>query len=310
MISLVTGGAGFIGSHLVEALLERGERVRVLDNFSTGKWENLSLKSDWLEIVEGDLRDAELIEQVIRGVGVIYHLAADVSVTRSMEDPQTCFDINVQGTINLLDGAKKEAVQRVVVSSSCAVYGDSRTFPLREDGPIHPLSPYAASKRVDEVYAGVYTRAFGVPVVSLRYFNVYGPRQSPDSVYAAAIPIFINAMLNGKSPTVYGDGDQSRDFVYVGDVVRANLLAAESSRSPGYALNICTGRETSILKLIATIKSLIPDAPNHRFGPPRPGDIYRSLGDASLAGQMMGFRAEVPLEEGLIETVKWIGSQN
>ncbi len=227
-ISLVTGGAGFIGSHIVSALLARGDSVRVIDNFSTGKIENLSGLDGPLEIIEGDLRDISGVkEAIISGVDYIFHQAAFVSVPQSMQEPEVCFDVNVKGTLNLLEVAREVGVKQVVLASSAAVYGESEVLPLKENVNLSVLSPYAASKQINEIYAGLYARSFGLPVVALRYFNVYGPRQSPDTDYAAAIPIFIRRLLDGSSPIIFGDGNQRRDFIFVEDVVRANLLAAE-----------------------------------------------------------------------------------
>jgi nucleoside-diphosphate-sugar epimerase len=303
---LVTGGAGFIGSHLVRALLARGDRVRVLDNFSTGKDENLSGLAGPLEILRGDLRDPACVRQAVQEIDTIFHQAAFVSVPKSMQEPQTCFEINVQGTLNLLEGARKANTKQVVLASSAAVYGESQRLPLVEQTDLQTLSPYAASKQVTEIYAGVYARAYGLPVISLRYFNVYGPRQSPDSDYAAAIPIFIRRMLDGEAPTVYGDGYQRRDFVYVKDVVRANLLAAEAPEAAGQAFNVCSGKETSLIDLLEVLAEVLPGSPPPQFAPPRSGDIYRSLGDPSLAVRTLGFTAETSLADGLAETVAWM----
>jgi nucleoside-diphosphate-sugar epimerase len=303
---LVTGGAGFIGSHLVRALLARGDRVRVLDNFSTGKDENLSGLAGPLEILRGDLRDPACVRQAVQEIDTIFHQAAFVSVPKSMQEPQTCFEINVQGTLNLLERARKANTKQVVLASSAAVYGESQRLPLVEQTDLQTLSPYAASKQVTEIYAGVYARAYGLPVIALRYFNVYGPRQSPDSDYAAAIPIFIRRMLDDEAPTVYGDGYQRRDFVYVKDVVRANLLAAEAPEAAGQAFNVCSGKETSLIDLLEVLAEVLPGSPPPQFAPPRSGDIYRSLGDPSLAVRTLGFTAETSLADGLAETVAWM----
>jgi nucleoside-diphosphate-sugar epimerase len=303
---LVTGGAGFIGSHLVRTLLARGDRVRVLDNFSSGNMENLSGIGGPLEILKGDLRDQDCVGQAVRGIDTIFHQAAFVSVPKSMQEPQACFETNVQGTINLLEAARKEKTGQVVLASSAAVYGDSQVLPLNEQSELQALSPYAASKQVDEVYAGMYTRAYGLPVVALRYFNVYGPHQSLDSDYAAAIPIFIRRLLNGEAPTVFGDGYQRRDFIYVKDVVRANLLAVESPETAGKTFNVCSGKESSLIDLLEVLSEVLPGSPPPQFAPPRPGDIYRSLGDPTLAAQTLGFHAQVSLAEGLAETVAWM----
>lgn len=305
-LALVTGGAGFIGSHLVRALLARGWRVRVLDDFSTGREENLRGLHGPLEIREGDLRDHQALEEVLRGVEVVFHQAAFISVPASMEDPLTCHAVNADGTARLLEQARRAGVSKVVLASSAAVYGDATDFPLQETLPYRPLSPYAASKAANEVYARLYTLAFGLPVVALRYFNVYGPHQRPDSPYAAAIPIFIRRMLDGRPPTVFGDGTQRRDFIFVDDVVRANLLAAERSEADGEVLNICTGTEVSLLDLLAVLRDLIPGAPEPEFAPPRPGDIYRSVGDPTKAERLLGFRAQTPLREGLAQVVEWM----
>lgn len=303
---LVTGGAGFIGSHLVCAILAQGVNVRVLDNFSTGKKENLVGLHGKLEILEGDLRDPNCVRTAIQGVDVIFHEAAFISVPQSMEEPRNCFDINVQGTCTLLEFARKSGVRRVILASSAAVYGDSDAMPLTEDIVTRPLSPYAASKRVNEIYAELYTQAFGLEVVALRYFNVYGPRQSSDCEYAAAIPIFIRQQLAGNPITIFGDGGQTRDLIYVGDVVRANLLAVEHSQMPESVFNVCTGQETRLLDLLDILLGIFPDAPRPVFSEPRPGDIYRSVGSPERARQAFGFHAQTPLDVGLKETVEWM----
>ncbi|MCZ2288316.1 MAG: SDR family oxidoreductase [Anaerolineales bacterium] len=301
---LVTGGAGFIGSHIVRGLLERGDRVRVLDNFSTGKRGNLDGLD--VEIVEADLRDASRLTEACRGVETVFHQAAFVSVPQSMQEPLDCFDVNVTGTASLLEAARKHGVKRVVFASSAAVYGDSDAYPLSEETPLHPLSPYAASKRVDEIYGQLYTASFGVEVVGLRYFNVYGPRQRPDSQYAAAVPIFIRRLLDNKPVTIFGDGGQTRDLIFVGDVVRANFVAAAHPSAPGGVFNICTGNETRILDLVEILQDLFPSAPAPEFAAPRAGDIYRSIGSPQKAAETIGFRAEVSLTDGLARTAEWM----
>jgi nucleoside-diphosphate-sugar epimerase len=305
-VALVTGGAGFIGSHIVRGLLARGDSARVFDNFSTGKMENLADLNSALEICEGDLRDQRALAEAVRGVDYLFHQAAFVSVPQSMEEPEVCFEINVKGTLNVLEAAREAGIRQVVLASSAAVYGESQDLPLKEGADLGVLSPYAASKQINEVYAGLYTRSFALPVVALRYFNVYGPRQSPDSDYAAAIPIFIRRLLAGHPPVIFGDGKQRRDFVFVSDVVRANLLAAECAQAAGRTFNICTGREVSILDLVETLSQIIPGASQPEYGPRRPGDIYRSLGDPGRAARVMNFRAEVNLAEGLAQTLQWM----
>ena len=308
MRALVTGGAGFIGSHIVEELLREGASVRVFDNFSSGKRENLAAFWGDLEIMQGDLRDPEAIKTATRDVELIFHLAAFVSVPESMQDPQACFAINVAGTVSLLEAARQAGVRKVVLSSSTAVYGDTDQFPTGEETSLKPLSPYALSKQVNELYARLYTYTFHLPVIALRYFNVYGPRQSPDSTYAAAISIFTRRLVNGDPITIYGDGKQSRDFIFVKDVVRANLLAARSDAA-GEAFNICTGRETTLLDLLEELSEISPRQPEVRFEGPRPGDIYRSSGNPEKAFAALGFRASVSLADGLAQTVEWMKSK-
>ena len=308
---LVTGGAGFIGSHIVSTLLEQGHDVRVLDNFSTGKRENIEeltrrFHGNQLEVLEGDLRDASRVEEAVRGVNIIFHEAAFVSVPQSMDEPQNCFDVNISGTSLLFDAARRAGVSRAVVASSAAVYGESDALPLVEETPLQPKSPYAVSKRVDEMYAELFTGSFGFEVVALRYFNVYGPRQRPDSMYAAAVPIFARRLLDNKPVTIFGDGGQTRDLINVRDIVRANLVASEHPDAAGRIFNICTGIETRLLDLLDVMYELLPNAPTHTFAAPRAGDIYRSLGNPQKAADVMGFRAQVSLVDGLKEVIDWM----
>ncbi len=308
---LVTGGAGFIGSHIAGALLQQGAIVRVLDNFSSGKRENLKAiaglsTASRLEVHEGDVRDAARVREAVDGVEAVFHEAAFVSVPESMLRPQECFDVNVAGTSILLEASRQAGVQRVVIASSAAVYGDSTMLPLSEDLPSRPLSPYAASKSADEMYASMYTQAFGLPVVALRYFNVYGPRQRPDSMYAAAVPIFVRCHLDNKPATIFGDGRQTRDLIYVEDVVQANLLAAEHAAAPGQVFNVCTGNETTILDLLDVLDRLCPGSPVPTQAPARAGDIYKSLGSPSKALDLLGFCARTSLAEGLKVTLEWM----
>ena len=299
---LITGGAGFIGSHIARALLEQGADVRVLDNFSSGKRENLTGLD--VEILEGDLRDASTVTRAVQGVEVIFHEAAFVSVPESMEKPQDCLDVNVTGTSMLFEAARKAGVGRVVIASSAAVYGDSDAMPLVENTPLMQLSPYAVSKRIDEMYAELFTNQFGLEVAALRYFNVYGPRQRPDSMYAAAVPIFIRRMLDNKPITVYGDGGQTRDLINVRDVVQANLLASQHPAAPGQIFNVCTGVETRILDLLDILYKLFPNAPKHIHAETRAGDIYRSIGTPRKIKDTLGFDPKVTLAEGLKEAVE------
>ena len=306
--SLVTGGAGFIGSHIVRALLERGDKVRILDNFSTGKWENVAALD--VEIIEGDIRDADAVAASLVDVDLVFHQAAFVSVPLSMQTPGACFDVNVRGTGSLLEAAREAGVRRVVLASSAAVYGDSEAMPLDEETPLNPMSPYAASKRINEIYAQLYTQSLDLDVTALRYFNVYGARQTPDTAYAAAVPIFIRRMLDGKPVTIYGDGGQTRDLIYVGDVVRANLMAASSDAAAGKIFNICTGSETRILDLINALLEIFPNAPQPTFDEPRAGDIYRSVGSPLKAKEIFGFEARAALLDGMKTTAEWMSEKD
>ena len=283
--------------------------VKILDNFSTGKRENIADFEKQIELIEGDLRDASKVNEAVRGVDIIFHEAAFVSVPQSMGEPQNCFDVNVTGTSMLFDAARRAGVKRAVFATSAAVYGDSTEMPLTEETPLRPLSPYAASKRVDEIYGQLYTTSFGLDVVALRYFNVYGPRQRPDSMYAAAVPIFIRRLLDGKGVTIYGDGGQTRDLINVRDVVRANLVASEHPAAPGQIFNICTGIETRIIDLVEVLQDLFPSAPAPTFAPVRSGDIYRSIGSPQKAADLIGFRAEVTLDQGLKEAAEWMRAE-
>jgi nucleoside-diphosphate-sugar epimerase len=308
---LVTGGAGFIGLHIAQTLLERGESVRILDNFSTGRRENVEVltrqfERNQLEVLEGDVREASHVKAAVSGVDIIFHEAAFVSVPQSMDEPQECFDVNLTGTSLLFDAARKAGVRRAVVASSAAVYGESDALPLVEETPLQPKSPYAVSKRVNEMYAELFTNSFNFDVVALRYFNVYGPRQRPDSMYAAAVPIFARLLLDGKPVTVYGDGGQTRDLINIRDVVRANIVASEHPNAAGKVFNVCTGVETRLLDLLEVLYDLFPNAPQTEFAAPRAGDIYRSVGSPQKALDVMGFSAQVSLEDGLKETVEWM----
>jgi len=252
------------------------------------------------------LRNDSDVQNAVRGVEVIFHQAAFVSVPQSMEEPLTCFDVNITGTSRLFDTARAAGVRRAVVASSAAVYGESDAFPLVEETLPQPLSPYAVSKRVKEMYAELFTSSFGLEVVALRYFNVYGPRQRPDSMYAAAVPIFARRLLDGKPVTVYGDGGQTRDLINVRDVVRANLIASEHASAAGKIFNVCTGLETRLLDLLDVMYELIPDVPPPQFAAPRAGDIYRSVGSPQKARDLLGFQAEISLVDGLKETIDWM----
>jgi len=297
---LVTGAAGFIGSHLVDALLEAGARVRALDNFATGRRENLAHCLDRIELIEGDLRDPDACRSACANAELVFHQAALGSVPRSIAQPATTIEVNVIGTANVFAAARDAKVSRVVYASSSSVYGDSEALPKREGEEGRPLSPYSASKSMNEQLAGVFGRCYGMEFVGLRYFNVYGPRQDPDGPYAAALPRFFRASLAGEAPVIYGDGEQSRDFTFVSDAVAANLLAAAAPASAcGAAYNVAGGRRTTINELADVVRKCVPGAPAARHEPPRAGDVRHSLADGSLSRRLLGYTPRVPLDEGI-----------
>ena len=301
-LARVTGGAGFIGSHLIRHLEGRGWTVRVLDNLSTGSPENLAGTRADLRV--GDIRDARVVDDAVRGAEVVFHLAAMISVPESMAQPAECYRSNVLGSLHILQAAHQAGTRKVVLSSSCAVYGDTG-LPVDESAATSPISPYAASKLAMEQAARMMTLAFGLPTVCLRYFNVYGPRQAPDSPYAAAIPIFIRTMLAGEAPVILGDGRQTRDFVFVEDIARANLLAAEAEVEPGAVFNLGSGHSVTIADLVQSLRRLFPGIPEPTFGPARVGDIRLSSGRIDRAQQVLGYRPEIDLSDGLAATVEW-----
>ncbi len=302
---LVTGGAGFIGSNAVAELLERGETVRVLDNFSTGRRANLAPFRNQIDLVEGDLRDPDAVRQAVEGIRFVLHLGALPSVPASIEDPLTTHAVNATGTVTLLIAAREAGVERVVLASSCAVYGDSPLLPKHEEMLPAPQSPYAASKLAAEYSCRAFSEVFSLATVALRYFNVYGPRQDPASQYAAVIPNFITAMLDRRSPTIYGDGGQSRDFVYVSDVVEASLLACSAREAAGRVLNVAVGQRHSLLDLVETLNEVLGTRMVPRHAPPRPGDVRHSLADVSAAEAALGYRSRFSFREGLGRTVAW-----
>ena len=301
---LVTGGAGFIGSHLVEALIERGERVRVLDDFSTGRRENLASVAERIELRKGDVTDPETVEHAVAGCDYVLHMAAVASVQASLDDPRRTDQINVDGTLNVLEVARRARVRRVVFPSSTAVYGDHTALPLREELPPHPLSPYAASKVAGESYCRAFHASFGLPAVALRFFNVYGPRQDPTNPYSGVISLFADRMSQGERPVIYGDGEQTRDFVYVADVVRAVLLACEREPANGRVINVAGGKQTSILQLAAELNRALGTDLAPTFAPARAGEVRFSQGDASRAREVLGWAPQVPLQEGLSQLIR------
>jgi len=303
---LVTGGAGFIGSHIVEELVGRGDKVRVLDNFLTGKRENIVPFLDRIELIEGDIRDLETCRRAVRGVDFILHQAALPSVPRSIDDPLLTNEINVNGTLNMLWASVEKRVKRFVFASSSSVYGDDERLPQKEGQEGRPLSPYALSKLIGEKYALLFGTVYGLEVIALRYFNIFGPRQDPFSQYAAAIPLFITKMLGGERPQIFGDGEQSRDFTYVSNVVEANLRAAHApADAAGGVYNIACGERTTVNTLTAEINRLAGTSVAAVYADPRPGDIKHSFADIRKAREMIGFNPQVSLKDGLRRTVAW-----
>jgi len=308
---LVTGGAGFIGSNLVEALAASGLDVRVLDDTSTGSLDNLADIRPAPRVVLGDVRDPEAVHNAASGVEVVYHLAALPSVARSVGDPITTHQVNVDGTLNVLQAARRAGVRRVVYASSSSVYGDTPRLPKDEGMPISPLSPYAASKTAGEAYCRSFSHVYELETVSLRFFNVFGPRQDPTSEYAAVIPRFIDRMLAGASPEVFGDGGQSRDFTYVGNAVEALQLAATAgTEAVGQAFNVGCGARTTLLELVATMNELMGTSIQPSFSPPRPGDIRHSHADITKAEQLLGYRPGISVQAGLAETIAWFAGRH
>lgn len=302
---LITGGAGFIGSNLVETLVARGETVRVLDNFATGRRENLAPFLDKIDLLEGDLADPSTCRAAVRGVRYVLHQAALPSVARSIEDPLSTNRTNVDGTLQLFWAARDAGVQRVVYASSSSVYGETPTLPKHEAMSPAPISPYAVSKLVTEQYAAIFDRLYGLETVGLRYFNVFGPRQDPNSHYAAVIPKFLRAMTQGEPPTIFGDGLQSRDFCFVANVVSANLLACEAPAASGAVMNVACGSRIDLNELVARLNTLLGTSITPLYAPARSGDIKHSLADISRAQELLGYRVLADLDEGLRRTAEW-----
>ena len=304
---LITGGAGFIGSNLVRGALKSGYSVRVIDDLSTGKLSNLSEVMEKIDFIEGDILDQDLLNKAARGVSHVLHHAAQVSVPRSIEDPLHNDRVNGTGTLRVLEAARLSGVKRVVYAASCAIYGNDPTLPKREDQPIEPLSPYAVSKYMGEVYGACYEETMGLEVVALRYFNVFGPRQDAAGGYAAVIPIFISRLLQGQAPIVHGDGLQTRDFVHVDNVVAANLKALTAADASGKVFNIGTGEETSILQLAETLVDIMGVQTEVIRTEARLGDVRRSVADISRAKDTLGYDVNVHMRDGLERTVAWYG---
>ena len=308
MLYLVTGGAGFIGSNIVRELVARKESVRVLDNFCEGKKANLAEVLDKIELIEGDIRDRAVAEKAMRGVGYVLHQAALRSVPKSFQNPDETNDVNVSGTLNILLASVKQKVKRVVFASSSSVYGNTDRLPEKEDHPSAPISPYAVSKLAGEFYGKLFSDQFGLEVVSLRYFNVFGPRQDPASEYAAVIPKFILKVLQNDAPIIDGDGLQSRDFTYIDNVVKANLQAAVQPHLSGEILNVACAESHSILEIFEMVNRILGKKIAPKFGPARRGDVRQTLADMSKADRLLGVDNRIHFEEGLKRTVDWFRS--
>lgn len=302
---LVTGGAGFIGSHLVEALVERGQRVRVLDNFSTGHRQNLDHLHDRIEVIEGDITDLETVRKATRGIEVVYHQAALASVPRSVANPLATHRACADGTLHVLLASRDAGVRRVVYAASSSAYGNSQRLPKSESDPTAPLSPYAVAKLAGEQYCAAFSEVYRLETVRLRYFNVFGPRQSPQSQYAAVIPLFIQCLTGGKAPTIHGDGTQSRDFTYIADVVQANLLAGDAPGVSGRVYNVACGRQTSLLELVEHLNRMLGTciAPIHTAA--RAGDVKHSLADIERARRELGYQPTTDVPGGLQHCLAW-----
>ncbi len=302
---LITGGAGFIGSHIAETLVNKGERVKIIDNLSTGRMENIKSFIDKVEFVEGDIRDFDLLKKITKGVDIIFHEAALPSVPRSIDNPMASNANNIDGTLNVLYAAKLNNVHRIVYAASSSVYGNSEVLPKVESMKPNPLSPYAVTKYTGELYCKVFYNVYGLETISLRYFNVFGPRQDPNSQYSAVIPKFIKAYLTGNSPVIYGDGEQSRDFTYIDNVVQANLLAAGAKEMHGETVNVACGKRITVNQLAEIIGKEIGSnlKPVHKSE--RPGDVRHSLADITFAKNLLGYEPIVDVYEGLRRTVNY-----
>jgi UDP-glucose 4-epimerase len=304
-ICLVTGGAGFIGSHLVEALVERGRAVRVLDDFSTGSPANLEAVRDRVEVIDGDITDLETVRAAMAGVEVVFHQAALASVPRSVANPLATHRACADGTLHVLLAARDAGVRRVVYAASSSAYGNAARLPKTETDPTAPLSPYAAAKLAGENYCAAFSEVYGLETVRLRYFNVFGPRQSPDSPYAAVIPRFLEALTAGRAPVLHGDGRQSRDFTFVADVVQANLLAAAAPGVSGRVYNIACGRRTTLLELVEHLNRLLGTAIAPTHTPSRPGDVRHSQADIERARTDLGYHPTTDVATGLERCLEW-----
>jgi len=302
---LVTGGAGFVGSHIVEGLLARGKKVRVIDNFSTGSRKNLEHLLGKIELIEGDIRKVEDCRRACEGAAVVLHEAAVPSVPKSVVDPETSHTANVDGTFNMLMAAREAGVRRFVYAASSSAYGDVEVSPKHEDIRPQPKSPYSVNKLVGEYYCRTFYECFGLQTVSLRYFNVFGPRQDPKSQYAAAIPAFVTAILQDRRPVVYGDGEQSRDFTFVENVIEANVLAAGAPETHGEVVNVACGASVTINQIIARINELLGKSVEPVYEPMRAGDVMHSLADVRRAKEVIGYTPQVFFDDGLQRAIAW-----
>lgn len=302
---LITGGAGFIGSNIAKELTVKGEKVKILDNFNTGKKENIAEFIDDVEVIDGDFTNEHMVQSALKQVDVVFHQGAIPSVPKSIQNPIASNHANVSGTLQLLQGAVDAKVSRFIYAASSSAYGDSETLPKHEQLPGNPMSPYAVSKYAGELYCKVFYNLYGLETVSLRYFNVFGPRQDPNSKYAAVIPSFIKAILNDKPPTIFGDGTQSRDFTFIDNVVAANLLAANAPKLQGESVNIGGGASIDLNTLVDEINTLLGKQIQASYGPERPGDVKHSLADIRLAEKLIAYRPTVSFQEGLRQTVEW-----
>ncbi len=307
--ALVTGGAGFIGSHLVEGLLARGYEVTVLDNYATGRHENLARVVNQIHFVEGDVRNLTTVHSVMRKVDVVFHEAALPSVARSVKNPLESNEVNITGTLNVLVAARDAEVRRVVLAGSSSAYGNTPTLPKVETMPPEPLSPYAISKLAGELYARSFANLYGLSTATLRYFNVFGPRQDPTTQYAGVIAKFVTCALAGKPYPVNGDGEQSRDFSYIENVVQANLLAAEAKFDGGQVINIAFGQRTTLNQIIAALNELTGQNLPANYGPERAGDVRHSHADLTRAKQILGYVPAIDVREGLRRTLEWYRKQ-
>lgn len=303
---LVTGGAGFIGSHIAEKLILNGHKVRVFDNLSTGRIENLDPVEKKIDFIQEDIRDMDRLVQAMSGIDMVFHQAALPSVPRSIEEPRDCHEVNITGTLNVLLAARQAGVQRVIYAGSSSAYGDTPVLPKKEDMTPSPLSPYALAKLTGEYYCRVFSSVYGLETITLRYFNVFGPRQNPESQYAAVIPKFIQAVLNCEKPAVFGDGGQTRDFTYVGNVADANILAALAEKTSGNVVNVAAHIQISLNQLLNTLEIISGRKIHPRYEPPRPGDVRHSFADISRARQLLGYSPAVSFEEGLELTMRWM----